>query len=645
MSKSEISSRMAFAMQEIVTEHNGVGGWSPDITNDVRGQMEIATTECYNDMVAAERQEELALLSLYPNAPQYFPLAHMEDKATVVSITKHVNQFDNKLLDEDDEEIANFTVLDDRVLVTKANGDSEVEFTVVAVNGFKKKLCLPIAVFRDGNWYRDYQGLTCQNPRLLREYLESLCGDILENEKFKVQSEGWYKDKRGNWRMITHQGNVVDSTYSVEVEEEGSRIYPVSRYVETALAKYFWDMRLLTKSKAAIIIMAYVILSTLYTFFSAAGVVPKFILGILGPRSSRKTSLAMTMANLNKREPGMSPSVTFKTATPAGIEQRLRKFKDAIMIVDDLMPTTDKMLQRRIESALEHICRLFGDASETARNTDFLSGEQAEKISYKAAGLCLFTGEYFTGVASSRSRCVTLKIRQDTVNNELLSFYQCNLDILPGFLWNFLAYVEKNQTEIFQFIKENVILVRRDFQNTYEVARFAEYQAQMETAMCILFAYFTHLGLMSDEVLEHELHVFRDEFRYVLLENQREMVETDPISQIRRTIQNFCEESPCMIGDLENTCPLKADLYVSEDYFYIHPQWLFARISEYAKARGESSAIIDVSYLKSVLDSSGFLVRKMDGKIKRYTTKLPKAAKIHDNRRFICISKNILDSE
>lgn len=645
MTNSNISSRMTLAVQEIVTEYNGDGSYSPDIPYDIRRRMKTATAECYDNMMAVEKEEELTLCPLYPNAPQYFPLAHMEDKATVVSITKHVNQCDNRLLDEDDEEIANFTVLNDRVLVTRSKGKPEVEFTVASANGFERRLCLPIAVFRDGNWYRDYQGLTCQNPRLLREYLETLCGDILENEKFKVQSEGWYKDKKDNWRMITHQGNVVDSTYSVEVEEDGSRIYSVPGYDEVDLARYFWDMRLLTKSKAAIIVMAYIILSALYTFFSNAGVVPKFILGILGPRSSRKTSLAMTMANLYKREPGMSPSVTFKTATPAGIEQNLRKFKDAVMIVDDLMPTTDKTLQRRIESALEHICRLFGDASETARNTDFLSEERAEKINYKAAGLCVFTGEYFTGVASSRSRCVTLKIRQDTVNNELLSFYQSNLDILPGFLWDFLAYVEKNQTEIFQFIKENVILVRRDFQNTYEVARFAEYQAQMETAMSILFAYFTHLGLMSDEVLEHELHVFRDEFRYVLLENQREMVEADPISQIRRTIQNFCEESSCMIGDVENTCPLKADLYVSKNYFYIYPPWLFARISEYAKARGESSTIIDVPNLKSVLDSSGFLVRKRDGKINRYTTKLPKAAKIHDNRRFFCISKDILDSE
>lgn len=515
----------------------------------------------------------------------------------------------------------------------------------MAENGFRKKLCLPIAEFREGAWYRGFQGLTCYNMKYFREYLEILCSDILPKERHRIQNEGWHKDERGYWRMLTHHGTVTDTSYLVEIEEDGTSIHPVSRFSETDLAKHFWEMHFLTKSSAALIIMAYTILASLYTFFATAGATPKFILGILGPRSSRKTSLAMTMANLYKRESGMTPHITFKTSTPSGIEQRLRKFKDAVMIVDDLMPTSNKTLQRRVETVLEHICRLFGDGAESARNTDFLSKERADKVNYKAAGLCLFTGEYFTGVASSRSRCVTVKISQDTVDNERLAFFQENLDILPGFLWNFLAFVEKNQDKIFQYIRENVLLVRRDFQNTYEVARFAEYQAQMETAMCILFTYFSHLGLMSDEVMEHELHVFRDEFRYVLLENQREMVETDPISQIRRTIQNFCEEFPYKMGNINDIPLQKSELYESGDYLYIHPQWLFEKICEYTKARGEGCAIIDISYLKSVLDSSGFLVRKMDGKINRYTTKLPKAAKIHDNRRFFCILITILDSE
>lgn len=645
MTKTNMSWQMIHATQEIISEHRQDEGYFPDISDDFRIHLKIATTECHDDMVAAEKREELTLLPLHPNAPQYFPLAIEEDKTCSIPISKHVTQCDNRLWDNNGEEFTNFIILDDRTLVKKTDGSADVEFTVVAENGFRKKLCLPIAEFREGAWYRGFQGLTCYNMKYFREYLEILCSDILPKERHRIQNEGWHKDERGYWRMLTHHGTVTDTSYLVEIEEDGTSIHPVSRFSETDLAKHFWEMHFLTKSSAALIIMAYTILASLYTFFATAGATPKFILGILGPRSSRKTSLAMTMANLYKRESGMTPHITFKTSTPSGIEQRLRKFKDAVMIVDDLMPTSNKTLQRRVETVLEHICRLFGDGAESARNTDFLSKERADKVNYKAAGLCLFTGEYFTGVASSRSRCVTVKISQDTVDNERLAFFQENLDILPGFLWNFLAFVEKNQDKIFQYIRENVLLVRRDFQNTYEVARFAEYQAQMETALGILFAYFSHLCLMPDEAMEYGLHVFQDKFRYVLLENQREMAETDPISQIRQTIQNFCEESPCMISNLENTCPLKAELYMNEEYFYIYPQWLFAKISEYANAQGESSAVIDVPYLKSVLASSGYLARKMDGNVNRYTVKLPNAAKIQDHRRFLRISKGILDTE
>lgn len=645
MTKTNMAWQMIHVTQEIISEHRQDEGYLPDISDDFRTHLKIATTECYDDIVAAEKREELTLLPLHPNAPQYFPLTIEEDKTCSIPINKHVTQCDNRLRDNNGEEFTNFIILDDRTLVKKTDGSADVEFTVVAENGFRKKLCLPIAEFREGAWYRGFQGLTCQNMKCFREYLETLCGDILPKERHRVQSEGWYKDKRDYWRMLTHYGAVTDTSYLVEIEEDGSAVYPVSRFNETDLATHFWNMRFLTKSSVALIIMAYNILSSLYAFFETAGVTPKFVLGILGPRSSRKTSLAMTMANLYKREPGMRPYITFKTSTLSGIEQRLRKFKDAVMIVDDLIPTSDKSLQRRVEGVLEHICRLFGDATESARNTDFLSKERANKVSYKAAGLCLFTGEYFTGVASSRSRCVTLKISQDSVINECLSFYQDNLDILPGFLWNFLAFVEKNQNNVLQYIQKNVIQVRNELQMDYEVARFAEYQAQMETAISILFAYFSHLGLDSHEVWKHHFEIFREELRHVLLKNQHEMMNADPINQIRRTIQNFCEESSHLIGNLENTYPLKTDLYVDEEYFYIYPQWLFAKISEYTKVQGESSAIIDVPYLKSVLDSSGYLARKMDGNVNRYTVKLPNAAKIQDHRRFLRISKGILDTE
>lgn len=638
-------SHMALTMQNIFAKSVQNEKYVPKIPNTIGDQLNSAMTACYADMVAAERQEELALLPLHPNIPQYFPLVSTDDKTVTIPISKNIRQCDNRLWDQDGGEIANFIVLKDRVLVKKTNGRSDVEFIIEAANGFTKKLCLPIAEFRDGNWYRDFQGLTCQNPKRFREYLEIMCGDILTKEKIKVPSEGWYKDEQDYWHMITHNGKVTDLSYSVEIDEDGSRIYPASRFNETDLSNHFWNMRLLTKSSTALIAMAYCILASLYSLFVSAGLTPKFILGILGPRSSRKTSLAMTMANLYKREPGMRPYITFKTSTPSGIEQRLRKFKDVVMIVDDLMPTGNKTLQQRIESVLEHICRLFGDASETARNTDFLSQERAEKINYKAVGLCIFTGEYFTGVASSRSRCVTLKISQNTVVNEILSFYQDNLDILPGFLWNFLAFVEKNQANIIPYIKANVVQVRRDFQNVYEVARFTEYQAQMETAMGILFSYFSSLELMPDEVLEHELQTFRESFMHVLHENQREMVESDPINQIRRTICDFCEEYPHLIGDLKSKFVQKANLYISGKYFYIYPKWLFTKISEYTRAQGEMSAVVDIGYMKSVLESEGYLKAQNDGKIHRRTVKLPNAAKHNDHRRFLCVSERILDAE
>lgn len=75
MTKTNMSWQMIHATQEIISEHRQDEGYFPDISDDFRIHLKIATTECHDDMVAAEKREELTLLPLHPNAPQYFPLA------------------------------------------------------------------------------------------------------------------------------------------------------------------------------------------------------------------------------------------------------------------------------------------------------------------------------------------------------------------------------------------------------------------------------------------------------------------------------------------------------------------------------------------------------------------------------------------
>lgn len=641
---SRLSSRMEVLTDILVSQEIQENDFAPTISSGFIKNYEDVTTVTFHNILEKERDAEVKLLPIHANATPYYPLLDViaEDvQMEPIKLGKNINLLDKQLLDDDGEMICNFSIADERKLIRTIDGDCEIEFTVRGQNGMIETLCLPIKMFREGKWYRDIFGLNCQEPKLFQKYLESICGELIEHEVVRVRSTGWYQVSGKGWRMITPRGYIT-SDAEVEVSDKSAEIMPNIRYSECELASLFWDMRRLTRSNVALVLISIVILASLYSLFRIVGFTPRFIVGLIGPRSSRKTSLALVMTNLVNRNLGATPEVTFMTSTSAGIEQKLIQCKDSIMIIDDLMPVTDKRLQKKVEGILEHVVRLFGDAVSTTRNTDFFSEDMAKKVNYKTAGMCLVTGEYFTGCASSRSRCVVLNLEKDTVDNTALSYYQENLDILPGFLWNFLGYVECNQEEILGYVKTRVSARRAQLQGSYTVARFSEYQAQMETALMILFNYLHGVGVLTDSEINTEFESFCEEISQILHDNEHQMSMNDPIGQIRKVISQCYEESPELISNLGIPVIKKADFYENEKCFYVHPQWLYMHIYECMKISGQNSAVIDVPYLKDVLNREGYLVRKKEGSVYRNTVKLPNAAKIGDKRRFLCISKTIL---
>lgn len=619
----------------------------PSVTTDSLDRFEDGVLEAFRHMEKDEKEEEARLVSIHPNSPQYFPLlADLRgSEVTQIPIARNVNKLKNVLVDDGGNIICNFHILDDRRLIQKPSGGVEIEFVVADENGTEYDFCLPVEVFREGGWYKGVFGLSCPNSRLFRIYLETICGKTINEIVTKVPSEGWYRDESEQiFHFYTHCGPVLSKS-EVRIEFESTEIYPCVEYSEHELAKKFWNMRLLTNSDAALVVLTYVVLASMYSLFNYAGFTPTFILGLIGPRSSRKTSLAMVMANLFCRKPGATPSITFRTSTHAGIEQMLRKFKDAVMVIDDLMPSSDRATKRKVETNLEHVIRLFGDSIGTTRNTDFFSKEIAERVDYKTGGLCLLTGEYFSGVASSRSRCVILTLGKDTVNNEILTFYQDNLDILPGFLWNFLGYVEKKQNDILNFITAYVKERRSELSRDYSVARFPEYQSQLEAAFAILFEYFIQVDVLTIDEINVETQHFSQLLKRLLHENEMSMEQSDPIEQVKKVISVCYTETPEIVSNLDEDIVQKSEFYENDKCFFVYPRWLFGFINLYFNSCGQSSAILDVSFLKTILNRSGFLVCKKEGSVLRKTMKLPNHVKIGDHRRFLCISKSILETK
>lgn len=587
-----------------------------------------------------QKQQELRLIPLQPYTVTYCPYSQPSLEAPTLQIAKNVNQQDNCLVDDEGNAICNFHIVKIE-LICDTEGNTDICFEIVSSNSSPNtRLQLELEKFREGLWYKKIPGLSCFNITLFKRYLEKICE---KNSRFSGQKfpcQGWYK-LEDSYRFVTPNGFITRAG-KVFIENDHVNIFQ-NQKAEYDNAQLFWDMRDLTSSPVAKIVMVYTIMASLFTLLKSIGFPPAFLLGIVGPRSCQKTSLALVMANLYDRKAGMRPLINFSSSTQAGLQQQLRLFKDSVMIIDDLKPSSNATERKKVENNLEQVVRLFGDNVGTTKNTDFLSKEKAKKVCYIPEGLCLFTGEYSTGVASSLSRCVILGMQQGDVNKQNLTFYQKNLDILPAFLWSFLYYVETNQATILPTTAGFIENRRLELQNSYNVDRFSEYQSQFEAVFDIFLQYLYHANVLTAQDITVEMQLFQGALYSILHANQEAMEANDPIKQIIQVIHLIFYENAAKFCDL-TTASFRADYYTDSNYVYLHCETFFNFLKKHFEAQGISCAIIDVPYMKSVLDREKYLCPKREAGQLRKSIKIPSASSLKENRRFLRLKREVLHS-
>lgn len=616
---------LAHAVQTLADETVS-DGWAPAIMIDYQSfNQEIG--RIYAEEQAYEKryfQQGYSPQQFFPLVPPQEPVPAIESKQLAENIFMAADGLYNK----NGERFLNAEIKVD-CLYENESGEQEIQFCAILKDGNCIEKRMPVDIFREGKWTKRIYELQCMNSQNLHEYLEQLCGDSTVQKIRSLRVPGWYQTAEG-LNFFTEFGDVMGKYQSVDITENGVKIFPVPDMTETELAKAFYEMKFLTKDGTSAVIMSYTVLAVLYTLFKEAGFTPKGMLAVIGPRSSLKTSLVLTMTNLYKRSKGMSPFLNFNS-TITSIDEKLSIFKDSVMFVDDLMPSEAKAHKRQTEAVLEHVTRTFGDATTRRRSSKYCEN-------YEPRGLVIITGEYIAGVSSSRSRRIVLSVQKDTVNSELLAYYQENLDILPGFLWNFLCFCARNQTELIKFISQMMQKKRRNYQSKYEISRYAEYQAELEVAYEIFLKYLAKVAVLSSYEIEVELAQFQLAIQQILRDNAKEQERKEPIQQVFLAINDSFYSSGFAFVNLATT-ECKGENYYSDEFLYIHPEWLLKAVQEYMQRQGETSAIADVPYMKIILENAGVLVAGQEGGATRRTVKIPGASKLKDNRRFFKLRK------
>ena len=315
----------------------------------------------------------------------------------------------------------------------------------------------------------------------------------------------------------------------------------------------------------------------LTTLFEEAGFPLKFVISVIGATNSRKTSLSLCMTKTFNRRQITKPEVNFN-ATEGGIEKAISQNSDAVVVIDDFMPASTKTKQRVLDTKLEKVLRMYGDREGIERMTDFARNPGAGY--YPVRGMGIITGEHIRGVQSSLLRTLVLKINQDSVENANLTYHQRNFKVLNSHLYDFLAYVTENYSDIIWFISQQAETYRR--KEFFQFPRHKEMYAELMTTVDVMLRYFKERNFMNYEECGEKYAEWERIIRQVIKENEEDLNRKD-WGEILKDVCVAIEECGAMPLPKTEKKDYGNSVFEDEKHFYIRLEPFLKRMKELLK--------------------------------------------------------------
>ena len=298
-------------------------------------------------------------------------------------------------------------------------------------------------------------------------YMNVLLGNYRGPRWSIYQRPGW---KHNFHDYVTSDGAIAHPEQPVRAD---GKLHISDRYPGSIYHEYCQMLATIKEPGKMQAVLSYVLASFLHSVFEDAGFPVKHALFIVGPRGSKKTSVAQCFTQLGDDR----RTVRFNfTATESGLQYNFQHYADQVMLIDDLAPSSDYTDRKRKEKMLESILRLCGDSGERVINTAFMK-TGAEQIDYKVRGGIVITGEYFygTGSESSIARAVVVKLKEESVENTLLSHFQNRDEIFESLIFRFLKFVGLNYNSTIALIRNTM----QYYRNNASVYHFSNHYPQL----------------------------------------------------------------------------------------------------------------------------------------------------------------------
>ena len=536
----------------------------------------------------------------------------------------------NVQIDDEEETYGNFSIqILKRVKIIEEFQDeikisTKYRCKIILNNGELMEVSVPGTQIHNLNWIIEKSGGAAhfstnksardEIAKQIHMWMDS--GDVESITKY--QQNGWKKIE-GYWEYVIDSGVVGTQIEKIIGDETHPFLYdPTQVATQKNFREVFGMLDICKDRTITTALFLFTHMGILTKLFEIAKVPVKGMLAVIGPTNSRKTSLALCMTKTFCRDDIFTPEISFES-TLGGIEVETSRHADSVVVIDDFHPSMTKKNQNKMNDLLEFVVRRYGDRTVKKRMTDFAPNGNAGKYGIK--GLAVITGEDIGGVQSSLTRILCLEITRNTVNNEVLSFYQDNPYILTSHLYGFIAYVSRYFNEIVSYLAKRVKELRK--QKKSDVPRFSEYYAQMMVVGEIIAEYAVYQSFWNSKDVAYWLSDCGNALNSIVMTNLKNVRAGDFSTMIAIALNdalktNGVEKIEKANGQIGNLQILK-----DSEFYYIRAEFLLEITKKYWSRFGQDLPFASKKQMTMFLKNAGLILTKKEGTELRYTLPLP----------------------
>lgn len=284
-----------------------------------------------------------------------------------------------------------------------------------------------------------------------------------------------------------------------------------------------------------------------------------------------------------------------------------------------------------MDKKLEKVTRLYGDRQTVVRMTDFSRNPDAGY--YPVKGIGIITGEHIHGVQSSLTRHLILSVTRESVQNEVLGFYQRNWKILTTHIYDFIMWITKQYSQTAENISERMAMYRKE-KDVAELPRYAEMYAVLSTTAEIFLLYSVNRNFLNKEAAKALLEEWKIVILQTIKSNESALKSKDWGELLKEVCQAIYES-----GEIE---PLPSEeqknygerIFMDSEFIYLRLDAFLERAKKYLRLWGiewpnfSKYAVLDKLEQADLIETRG----KTEGK---RTLKLPGSKK--NEQRFLHI--------